>query len=138
VTLSDLETEALKLPAEERARLAEMLLRSLEALSDEENTRLWMEEARRRDAELDADPSRGRPAEDVFRDARARLAAAIKGYELRRVSQGRAAEIAGVSRAKFIDALGRYGVSPFQETLDELADQLGAQRQEEQHTVASK
>ena len=33
----------------------------------------WLEEARRRDAELDADPSRGRPAEDAFRDARARL-----------------------------------------------------------------
>lgn len=55
-----------------------------------------------------------------------RLAAAIKWYELRRVSQGRAAEIAGVSRAEFIDALGRYGVSPFQETLEELVDELGA------------
>ena len=43
-----------------------------------------------------------------------RLAAAVKWYELRRVSQGRAAEIAGLSRAEFLDALGRYGVSPFQ------------------------
>jgi hypothetical protein len=73
VNLPDLETEALKLPATERACLAKTLLESLDALSDEENRRLWIEEARRRDAELDADPSRGRPAEDVFRDAQARL-----------------------------------------------------------------
>jgi hypothetical protein len=73
VNLPDLETEALKLPATERARLAETLLESLDSLSDEEDRRLWIEEARRRDAELDADPSRRRPAEDVFRDARARL-----------------------------------------------------------------
>ncbi|MBE7485473.1 MAG: UPF0175 family protein [Polyangiaceae bacterium] len=53
-----------------------------------------------------------------------RLAAAIKWYEMRRVSQGRAAEIAGVSRAEFIDALGRHGVSPFQETEDELIESV--------------
>lgn len=130
MSFSDLATEALKLPAEERARLAEILLRSLEPLSNEENARLWIAEARRRDAELDADPSRGRPADNVFRDARARLAAAIELYALRRLSQGRAAEMAGVSRAEFIDALGRSDVSPFQETLEELADELGAQRHE--------
>jgi putative addiction module component (TIGR02574 family) len=73
VDLPDLETEALKLPVADRARLAETLLESLDALTNEENRRLWIEEARRRDAELDADPSRGRSAEDVFRDARARL-----------------------------------------------------------------
>jgi predicted HTH domain antitoxin len=51
-----------------------------------------------------------------------RIAAAVKWYELRRISQGRAAEIAGVSRAEFIDSLGRYGVSPFQQTVDEIAE----------------
>jgi predicted HTH domain antitoxin len=49
-----------------------------------------------------------------------RLAAAIKWYELERISQGKAAEIAGVSRSAFVDALSRYGVSPMQETGDEL------------------
>jgi putative addiction module component (TIGR02574 family) len=73
MNLPDLETEALKLPVVERARLAETLLESLETLSEDDHRRLWTEEAARRDAELDADPSRGRPAEDVFRDARARL-----------------------------------------------------------------
>jgi putative addiction module component (TIGR02574 family) len=71
--LPELESEALKLPLSDRARLAERLLESLEALSEEENRRLWIEEARRRDAELDADPSLGRPSDEVFRDARARI-----------------------------------------------------------------
>lgn len=71
--LLDLETEALKLAPAERAHLAEKLLESLEMLSDEESARLWVEEAVRRDAELDADPSKGRSASDVFRDARARF-----------------------------------------------------------------
>lgn len=53
-----------------------------------------------------------------------RIAAAVKWYELGRFSQGRAAEIAGLTRAGFIDALSRYKVSPFQYTAEELADEL--------------
>ncbi len=49
-----------------------------------------------------------------------RLAAAVKWYELHRVSQGRAAEIAGLSRRQFIDALSQFGVTPFQYTADEI------------------
>ena len=49
-----------------------------------------------------------------------RLAAAVKWYERGMVSQGRAAEIAGISRAEFIEALGRFGVSPFQGNAQEL------------------
>lgn len=71
--VQDIEAEALKLPVAARARLAEILLRSLDALSEEEHQRAWTEEAARRDAEFDADPTKGRPAADVFRDARARL-----------------------------------------------------------------
>jgi predicted HTH domain antitoxin len=52
-----------------------------------------------------------------------RLAAAVKWYELGRASQGRAAEIAGLTRAAFIDALSRYRVSPFQYTAEELAEE---------------
>ncbi|MFO0760538.1 MAG: addiction module protein [Byssovorax sp.] len=78
--LLELETEALKLPFDERARLAETLLESLDALSEDEHRRLWAEEAVRRDAELDADPSRGRPAAEVFRSTRAhaRLSASLR------------------------------------------------------------
>ena len=43
-----------------------------------------------------------------------RLAAAVKWYELERISQSKAAEVAGLSRTEFIDALGRYGVSAVQ------------------------
>ena len=53
-----------------------------------------------------------------------RLAAAVKWYELGRMSQGRAAEIAGLSRAAFIDALSRYKVSPFQYTAEELVEEM--------------
>lgn len=49
-----------------------------------------------------------------------RLAAAVKWYELRLISQARGAEIAGLSRAEFIDALGRLGVSVFQYGADEV------------------
>lgn len=72
VNLVDLEKEALKLSIGERAHLAEILLESLDTPSEEEHRRLWAEEAAQRDAELDADPSRGRPADEVFRDAYAR------------------------------------------------------------------
>lgn len=69
----DLEKAALSLDPPKRAELAEKLLRSLETLSDAENSELWAEEAQRRNAELDQDPSQSRSAEDVLRDARSRL-----------------------------------------------------------------
>ena len=56
-----------------------------------------------------------------------RLAAAVKWYEMHRISQGRAAEIAGLSRAEFIDALSRFKVSPFQYTGEELAEELAGE-----------
>jgi len=54
-----------------------------------------------------------------------RVAAAVKWYEMKTVSQAKAAEIAGLSRAEFIDALGRFGVSPFQYDSDELIKESG-------------
>ena len=56
-----------------------------------------------------------------------RIAAAVKWYELGELSQGKAAEIAGLSRAEFIDALSRFRVSPFQYTAEELAEELGGE-----------
>ncbi len=53
-----------------------------------------------------------------------RLAAAVKWYELGQISQERAAEIAGLSRAAFISALGRFQISPFQYTEAELRGEL--------------
>ena len=56
-----------------------------------------------------------------------RIAAAVKWYELEQISQGRAAEIAGLSRGEFITALQQYRVSPFQYSAEEvLKDLAGA------------
>jgi len=57
--------------------------------------------------------------------AEMRLAAAVKWYEMGTLSQGRAAEVAGLSRAAFIDSLARFGVSPFQYTADEVQQEAG-------------
>lgn len=69
----ELEVEALKLAPQERARLAEKLLESLENLSEDENAKLWAEEAKRRDQAWDAEPEMSRTAAEVFGEARARL-----------------------------------------------------------------
>ena len=53
-----------------------------------------------------------------------RIAAAIKWYELGRISQNKGAEIAGLSRAQFIDALSESQVSPLQITPDSLNQEL--------------
>ena len=71
--VGELESEILKLEARQRARLAARLLSSLEELSESEHEQLWIEEAVRRDHELEQNPERGRSAGDVFRDARAKL-----------------------------------------------------------------
>jgi hypothetical protein len=71
--IDELEAEALRLMPEARARLAKRLLDSLEQLSDAENAQLWADVAERRAAAWDADGGSGRPATDVFRDAKDRL-----------------------------------------------------------------
>jgi putative addiction module component (TIGR02574 family) len=73
MSIEELEAEALKLTPQARAQLAGKLLQSLEGLSEQENQQLWAEEARRRDADLEAAPDKARPADDVFREARAKL-----------------------------------------------------------------
>ncbi|MEH2126112.1 UPF0175 family protein [Nostoc sp.] len=53
-----------------------------------------------------------------------RIAAAVKWYELGDISQAKAAEIAGLTRAEFINALSRYQVDFIQYTAEELAEEL--------------
>lgn len=71
--LDELEAELLKLDVENRAKLVMKLLSSLDSLSDRDNERLWIEEAERRNQELDAGQTAGRPAQEVLRDAKSRL-----------------------------------------------------------------
>jgi len=73
MTSKQVENEALKLKPEARAELAEKLLRSLEDLTEDELNQLWAEEAVRRDEDLDSGRASMRDAEDVFKDARARI-----------------------------------------------------------------
>ena len=56
-----------------------------------------------------------------------RIAAAVKWYELEQISQGRAAEIAGLSRGEFITALQQYKVSPFQYSAEEVLKDLAGE-----------
>lgn len=49
-----------------------------------------------------------------------RMSAAVKLYELGKLSSGRAAELAGISRVSFLQTLSRYGVSIFDITSEEL------------------
>lgn len=53
-----------------------------------------------------------------------RLVSAVKWYELGKLSQSKAAEIAGVSRQEFLHSLARFNVSPFQVTPEELTEEF--------------
>jgi putative addiction module component (TIGR02574 family) len=71
VTREALEAQLLRLPPDERAHLARVLIESLdEALPLDAE---WLEEARRRAAELDAGLVTPVPAGDVLGTARRRL-----------------------------------------------------------------
>jgi putative addiction module component (TIGR02574 family) len=65
-----LEAEILKLGLESRAKLAEKIILSLDAPSDEENLRLWVLEAERRLKDLREGKAGEIPSEEVFRKAR--------------------------------------------------------------------
>jgi putative addiction module component (TIGR02574 family) len=67
------EYEALRLPPEGRAQLAQKLLLSLDALSEEELEDAWLTEANRRARELDRGEVQPIPADEVRRKARALL-----------------------------------------------------------------
>jgi predicted HTH domain antitoxin len=56
--------------------------------------------------------------------AQIRLMAALKMFELGKLSSGKAAELAGLSRVEFLEACGRYRVSPFNYPAEELEGEL--------------
>ena len=68
-----LEKQALGLPAEARARLAQELLGSLDELSPQEHRALWLAEAHRRAAQIDRGEAVLVASEEVARKARALL-----------------------------------------------------------------
>ena len=68
-----IEHEALSLPQEDRAKLAQKLLLSLDPLSEGELNQTWLIEADRRARELDNGDVQPISAEEVRRKARALL-----------------------------------------------------------------
>jgi predicted HTH domain antitoxin len=54
------------------------------------------------------------------------LMAALKMFELGKLSSGKAAELAGLSRVEFFEACGRYRVSLFNYPDDEIEAELRA------------
>jgi hypothetical protein len=72
-TIEQIASEALQLDEKDRARLAHQLLVSLEATVEDraEIEKAWVEEALRRDAELESGEVEEIPGEEVFRRIRA-------------------------------------------------------------------
>jgi predicted HTH domain antitoxin len=66
----------------------------------------------------------GKRADDAADEIR--LMAALKLYEAGRLSSGMAAQLAGMARVEFLLACGRYGVSVFQQSDEELTADLTA------------
>lgn len=71
--LGVIEKEALHLPVDDRAKLAQRLLESLDELSEEEAEKLWLVEAERRAREIDEGKVRLVSAETLERRVQARL-----------------------------------------------------------------
>lgn len=57
-----------------------------------------------------------------------RFLVAAKLYELGRISSGRAADLAGVGRVAFLETLGRYRVSVFNYSPEELEQEISEAR----------
>lgn len=69
--IEELRKEALRLTPEARAHLARELLASLDVMSEAELAKLWLDEAIRRDEDLDSGTAKSFPADEVFARARA-------------------------------------------------------------------
>lgn len=52
------------------------------------------------------------------------MLAAIKLFELKKLSSGAAARLAGVSRVEFLSRLRDYGIATFQQSEEELLDEI--------------
>lgn len=70
MTVDQIESEALKLSAAQRARLAERLIASLETESETESA--WSDEVRSRDAELESGEVEAIPLADALKAVRDR------------------------------------------------------------------
>ena len=56
--------------------------------------------------------------------AELRMLAAVKLFELKKLSSGAAARLAGVSRVEFLSRLRDYGIATFRQSDEELLDEI--------------
>ena len=73
MNIETIRLEVLSLAPQERAQLAEQLLASLDALTEKEVEKLWLEEAARRAEEIDSGLVQLIPADVVHQEALALL-----------------------------------------------------------------
>jgi len=71
--IDSLEKEVVRLPPEERARLAQLLLSSLDKLSESDLERVWFAEAQRRAEQIDSGAAQLISSEEVAEKARSLL-----------------------------------------------------------------
>lgn len=72
--LQEVASKALSLSPPERAELAHELILSLDEVTDKEVEKAWDAEIERRVAEIKSGKAKGRPAEDILAEIRARYA----------------------------------------------------------------
>jgi hypothetical protein len=73
MTIQNIEKKLMKLDAHSRAKLASVLLSSLDTLSEAENEKLWAEEAYKRHRDLVKGKAKSKSADHVLKNARIRL-----------------------------------------------------------------
>lgn len=71
--IKEIEHEALNLPVQDRALLAEHLINSPDTAEDLEAEKLWIDEAERRYREYKAGKVKSKPAKQVFKEAYSKL-----------------------------------------------------------------
>jgi hypothetical protein len=73
MTIQNIEKELMKLDAHSRAKLASVLLSSLDTLSETETEKLWAEEAYKRHHDLVKGKAKSTSGDLVLKNARIRL-----------------------------------------------------------------
>lgn len=73
MTVQSIEKHILKLSAQERAKLAGVLLSSLDDIADSETEALWAEESLKRHQDVLKGKATTKPAAIVFKKARSRV-----------------------------------------------------------------
>ena len=87
------------------------------------------------DLPVEAFAGLGETPEEFVREMR--LAAAIFWYARGQISQGKGAEVAGLKRREFIEALGRAQVDAIQITEDELKEEVERDLQARRERLAA-